>query len=48
MTEKETKEWKNWQRKVLYEEYVKPELSEILLEKKIAAVNKKYNPKLRH
>ncbi len=37
------KEWKDWQKQVLYDEYVKPELLEERLKKKMEEVNKKYN-----
>ncbi|MFC0557559.1 hypothetical protein [Halalkalibacter alkalisediminis] len=36
------KDWKDWQKEVLYEEYVKPDLTKELLLKKLEEVNKKY------
>ncbi|WP_017729113.1 hypothetical protein [Halalkalibacterium ligniniphilum] len=37
-------DWKDWQKQVLHEEYVKPELLEEKLKKKMEEVNRKYNP----
>ncbi|WP_158734698.1 hypothetical protein [Alteribacillus sp. YIM 98480] len=34
--------WNNWQKKVLREDYVKPDMSEIERKKKMKEVNKKY------
>ncbi|GAE37084.1 hypothetical protein [Halalkalibacter akibai] len=36
------KNWQAWQKEVLYEEYVKPDLSEQNLRKKLEQINKKY------
>ncbi len=37
------KEWNNWQKEIIHEEYVKPVLLEEKLQQKIEEVNKKYS-----
>ncbi|WP_227936376.1 hypothetical protein [Alkalihalobacillus deserti] len=37
-----SRKWSQWQKKVIYEDYVEPELDEEKLKKKIEEVNKKY------
>ncbi|MCL7749438.1 hypothetical protein [Halalkalibacter alkaliphilus] len=43
MFKKVDRKWTEWQKKVIYEEYVAPDLDEEKLKKKIEEVNKKYN-----
>ncbi len=43
MFKKVDRKWTEWQKKVIYEEFVEPDLDEEKLKKKIEEVNKKYN-----
>ncbi len=43
MIKQELKDWDNWQKQVLHEEYVEPDLREKKLQEKMDEINKKYS-----